>query len=121
EMSKVASDYLKLTPKILKNPSITDINKELSQDIPVIIPANGKLLFKENRHFSNGGPYYHNLVILGFDDHRQQFIVHDVGTQFGAYFHYSYDLLIDSIHDLPANGDKTQISDGSKQALILLK
>ncbi|KKQ68181.1 MAG: hypothetical protein US90_C0026G0005 [Candidatus Shapirobacteria bacterium GW2011_GWE2_38_30] len=50
-----------------------------------------------------------------------KFIVHDVGTQFGAYFHYSYDLLIESIHDFPSSGVKEDINSGIKQVLILIK
>lgn len=121
QMSQVAVNYLKLKPQILNNPDIDQIKKYIFQDIPVIIPADGKILFAENKHFKDGGPYYHNIVVLGYDDTKQQFIVHDVGTQFGAYFHYSYDLLIESIHDFPDSGRKEDILSGSKKALVLLQ
>ncbi|MFA4827257.1 MAG: hypothetical protein WC596_03350, partial [Candidatus Shapirobacteria bacterium] len=71
------------------------------------------------KHFKSGGPYYHNLTILGYDDTKQKFIVHDVGTQFGAYFQYSYDLLMESIHDFPLSGKKEDILIGAKKILIL--
>ena len=106
---------------VIDNPSIDDLKKYLSLDIPIIVPANGKTLFKENSHFKSGGPWYHNLVILGYDDTKSQFIVHDVGTQFGAYFHYSYSLLIDSIHDFPASLKKEEINTGTPRVLVLLK
>jgi hypothetical protein len=93
----------------------------IAKDIPVIVPANGKTLFKENKHFKSGGPWYHNLIILGYDDTKKQFIVHDVGTQFGAYFRYSYQLLMDSIHDFPPSHKKEDIDMGVPRVLVLLK
>jgi hypothetical protein len=120
-MSTISSKYLGLTPKIIDNPTIDDIKKEISHDIPVIITANGKTLYQENKNFREGGPWYHSLVILGYDDNLQKFIVHDVGTQHGAYFKYSYDLLLDSIHDFPESGHKEDIESGSKRVLVLIK
>ena len=76
---------------------------------------------KENNHFKSGGPWYHNLVILGYDDDKKQFTVHDVGTQFGAYFRYSYDTLMKSIHDFPLSLKKEDINQGIPRALILIK
>ncbi|MCW1949715.1 MAG: C39 family peptidase [Candidatus Shapirobacteria bacterium] len=121
QMALVAQDYLKYTPKIINNPTIEDIKTHISQDIPIIVPANGKTLYQENKHFKDGGPYYHNLVILGYDDNTQKFTVHDVGTQFGAYFKYTYSLLMESIHDFPKSLQKEDINQGDKKILILLK
>ncbi len=121
QMTVVAQKYLGYSTKIIKHPSIEDIKKYLTKDIPVIVPANGKTLYQENKHFKDGGPYYHNLVILGYDDNKQKFTVHDVGTQFGAYFKYSYSLLLESIHDFPASNQKEDINNGDKKVLILIK
>ena len=76
---------------------------------------------KENKNFKNGGPWYHSLVILGYDDDQQQFIVHDVGTRLGAYFRYSYQILLESIHDFPPSHKKEDIDQGSSRVLLLLK
>lgn len=121
QMSIISANYLNYKAKTIDNPTIEDIKKYVLQNIPVIVPANGKTLFKENRFFSQSGPYYHNIVILGYDDDKKQFIVHDVGTKHGAYFHYSYSLLMDSIHDFPASGYPEDINSGEKRVLILLK
>lgn len=109
EMSTYLPQY---KAQIISNPTIDDIKEYLSKNIPIIVPTNGKILYKENKYFNNQGPEYHNIVILGFDDNKQKFIVHDVGTQHGAYFKYSYKLLMDSIMDK---------SSTTKQILILLK
>jgi len=121
QMSLVAQKYLDYQTKIIDNPSVEDIQKYLVQNIPVIVTANGKTLYKENKHFNSGGPYYHSLVILGYDDNKKQFITHDVGTKSGAYFKYSYNLLMESIHDFPSSGKKEDIDNGQKRVLILLK
>lgn len=121
QMSLVSQEYLGYSAKIINNPSVDDLKKYLAENIPIIAPANGKTLYQENKHFKDGGPYYHNLVILGYDDNTQKFTVHDVGTQFGAYFKYSYPLLIDSIHDFPASAQKEDINNGDKKVLILIK
>lgn len=121
QMAQIGEKYLGYKTEIRENPTLEDLMRYLSNDIPIIVPANGKTLFRENRHFKNGGPWYHNLVILGFDDRLGKFIVHDVGTQFGAYFNYSYQLVIDSIHDFPASSRKEDIDTGPKKILLLLK
>lgn len=121
QMALIATDYLHLKTEIILQPDLNKIKSYLIRNIPVIIPANGKQLFTENHYFTNGGPYYHNLIILGYDDKKEQFTVHDVGTRHGAYFKYSYNLLLDSIHDFPSSGHKEDISQGDKKALILLK
>jgi len=121
EMELVSQKYLGYSTKIINNPTISDIKEFIAKDIPVVIPASGKILYQENKHFKQQGPYYHNLTILGYDDNQQKFIVHDVGTQFGAYFKYSYSLLLESIHDFPFSRVKQDISTGDKKVLILLK
>lgn len=121
QMEIVTQKYLNYQTKILDNPTIDDLKKYLSQNIPIIVPASGKILYQENKHFNAGGPYYHNIVILGYDDTKQQFTVHDVGTKAGAYFKYSYSLLIESIHDFPNSHKKEEINNGNKKVLILLK
>jgi len=121
QMSTVSSKLWGYKSKIIENPTIEDIKRYIAGDSPVIIPANGKTLYKENKHFKSGGPWYHNLVILGYDDDKKQFIVHDVGTQFGPYFHYSYSTLMASIHDFPPSLKKEDIDLGVPRALVLLK
>lgn len=121
QMALISEQYLGYSTKIIDNPSVESIKKYVAQDIPIVVPANGKTLYQENKHFKSGGPYYHNLTILGYDDNKNEFTVHDVGTQFGAYFKYSYSLLMDSIHDFPTSGQKEDINTGSKKVLILLK
>lgn len=121
QMATLSAQLWGYQSEIIENPTILDFKQYLAKDIPIIIPSNGKTLFKENTHFKSGGPWYHNLVILGYDDDKEQFTVHDVGTQFGAYFRYSYATLMDSIHDFPPSLKKEDINQGVPRALILIK
>ena len=119
QIKQIADSYLGYSSEIISNPTIEDLKKYVSQNIPVLVPAAGKILFAENKFFNEGGPLYHALVIVGYDDTQQKFIVHDVGTQHGAYFRYSYDLLMTSIHDLPPSGNINDILQGDKKVLII--
>lgn len=121
QIANMAAELWGYQTQIIDHPTLEDIKKAVSQNIPIIIPANGKILFTENKNFKNGGPWYHNLTILGYDDNKEKFTVHDVGTRLGAYFQYSYSLLMDSIHDLPATGHKEDINQGVPRVLLLLK
>ncbi|MFA7301155.1 MAG: C39 family peptidase [Candidatus Shapirobacteria bacterium] len=110
-MSQIANDLYGYKSTIIDNPDTDTIEKYLSQGNILIAPTNGKILYKENKYFRNGGPDYHNIVILGYDHNKKIFIVHDVGTQFGAYFKYSYKILLESLNDFQ----------GPPRLLLLLK
>lgn len=121
QMAQTGTDLYGYRSEVIENPSLDELKKYLSQDIPIIVPASGKILYTENKNFRSQGPYYHTLVILGYNDTTQKFTVHDVGTRLGANFKYSYSLLLDSIHDLPDSGNKTEILEGAKRVVVLLK
>ncbi len=118
QIQQILLDMYHLNSTIVSDPTTDQIEAYLASNTPVLTTANGKILYQENKHFSNGGPLYHGLVILGFDKAKSIFTVHDVGTQHGAYFKYSYPVLMDSIHDLPLAG-KDSISSGPKSILVV--
>lgn len=119
KMKQISDEHLGYSSEIISNPTIEDLKRYVSQNIPIVVPAAGKLLYKENKFFNDGGPLYHALVIVGYDDNQQKFIVHDVGTQRGANFRYTYNLLMSSIHDLPPSGLERDILKGDKRVLII--
>ncbi len=90
-----SSDTKFLSVRIVENPSIGDIKKFISQGNPVYAVVHGKEL--DNPHFQNGGPEYHALIIRGYTE--TTFITNDPGTQFGENFQYTYENLMDSLHD----------------------
>lgn len=100
--------------EIIDNPSIDDMKQHLAQGHPIVAPFAGKKLW--NSFFTNGGPRYHVLVIVGYKDGF--FITNDVGTSRGENFAYSYETIMDAMHDLVPvwEGD---ITDGEKRILVL--
>jgi len=111
QLNEIARNLYGLTNgRVEKNISIDNIKKELSTGKPVIVGAAGKIL--PNPNFRNGGPNYHMLVIIGYDE--KGFITNDPGTRKGKDFRYSFENLMDSIHDWNAQ----DILKGEKNYLV---
>jgi hypothetical protein len=113
EVARIAREYLHYRTRILENPSLEDIQRELAQGRPVIVPVAGRDL--GNRYFTPPGPWYHMLVITGYDG--THFLTNDPGTRRGEAYQYRYDVLLEAIHDW--TGVKEEIRTGRKAALIL--
>ncbi len=99
--------------EILENPTIDQIKDRLNQGDPVLVPVAGQLL--KNPYFTSPGPIYHMMVIRGYTKNKQ-FIVNDPGTKHGAAYLYSFDTVMNAMHDWNKSGDITQ---GRKAVLIL--
>ena len=82
-------------------------------DLEAGVPVAGREL--GNPYFSGGGPWYHMLVITGYDGNR--FITNDPGTKRGEDYKYSADVLIEAIHDW--TGSKDTITSGAKTAVVI--
>ncbi len=109
----VATDN-KNAPEIIDNPTIEDLKRELAQWHPIIAPFAGKKLW--NSFFTNGGPRYHMLVIVWYND--SFFITNDVGTSRWKDFAYSYNVIMDSLHDLVPEWE-WNIADWAKRVLVI--
>lgn len=110
ELAIIAKKYYNMNNSRIVNASKETIIAELNNGKPVIVPAAGKLL--DNPNFKNGGPNYHMLVIKGYD--KNGFITNDPGTRKGEGFRYTYDNLLDAIHDW----DPINIQNGEKNILV---
>lgn len=89
------------------------IKEYIVKKMPVIFPVAGRNL--GNPHYIGEGPPYHVMVIVGFDD--DQFLVHDPGTRYGAYYRYHMDHLLRENHDLTV--DQYDIKNGERGMLVL--
>jgi hypothetical protein len=113
ELSRIARDYYSMTSgRVIADPTVEDIKKELAEGRPVILPAAGRLL--DNPNFTAGGPPYHMLVIRGYD--ANGFITNDPGTRRGEKFRYTFENVIDAMHDW--TGNKATITSGAKAVLV---
>lgn len=114
ELSAIASQYYGLkNGRVEKDITVEDIKQELSDGRPVIVGAAGKVL--PNPNFKNGGPNYHMLVVVGYEE--KGFITNDPGTRLGEGFRYAFSDLFKSIHDW----DPQNILDGGKDYWVLDK
>lgn len=100
--------------EVLEDPTIEELKAELAQGNPIVAPFAGKELW--NSFFTNGWPRYHMLVIVGYNE--EFFLTNDVGTSRGENFAYSYDTIMNSLHDFvpPWEWD---ISEWAKKVLVL--
>jgi len=103
--------------RIINNPTIQDIKKELSQENIIIIPLAGREI--DNPYFKNPGPLYHMLIISGYDSKKGVFVTQDPGTKRGKNFTYKFNVLLKANHDFP--GDKNKINQGAARILVIVK
>lgn len=91
----IEGEFSDLRARVFPIKTASDIVSYVAKGIPVIVPADGKVL--PNPNFRNGGPVYHMLVVIGYTG--SEFITNDPGTRLGKEFIYTYDQLLSSIHD----------------------
>lgn len=115
ELAEIARRYYGLRATIEETVTTEHIKELIAAGNAIIIPAAGRDL--GNPYFSGEGPWYHMLVIRGYD--RNEFIVNDPGTRRGEAYKYAYETLIDAIHDW--TGVKENIRSGKKRMLILMR
>lgn len=101
--------------RVVKDITIDNIKTELSLGNPVILPLAGREI--KNPYYRNPGPYYHMLVVTGYDQNK--FITNDPGTKRGENYTYNQDTLFAAIHDWPGQG--IDIDQGQKAMLIIEK
>lgn len=98
--------------KIIDDPTPEQIKRELADGHPVVAPFAGRQL--GNPFYSGLGPYYHMMVIVGYDD-KGNFITNDVGTRRGHDFVYSIETIMSAMNDWGT----LDINFGSKRVLVL--
>lgn len=98
--------------KVIEDPTVEDLKQELAQGHLIVGPFAGRML--GNPFYSGEGPYYHMMVIKGYDE--AHFITNDVGTRRGENFIYTYQTILDAMHDYKEPGIENQ----SARAIILL-
>lgn len=99
--------------RVLTDVAAEDLRVELSKGHPIIIPVAGRSL--KNPFFSGDGPWYHVLVVTGYDE--RGFITNDPGTRHGEQYWYKSDVLMNALHDW--TGVKEEIATGAKNALVV--
>jgi hypothetical protein len=98
------------TATIVRNPTLQAIKDELRAGRPVISLHYGYDLQNPLHRWRQGGSYYHMMVIVGFDDEKQDFLVNDTALEEGLDYRYSYATIMDSLHDYDFATKKTDLA-----------
>lgn len=115
QLLEIAKGKYGLSGKVIENVTLEQIKQELRNGNPVIAPFAGRDL--GNPYYSGAGPWYHVMVITGFDD--SYFYTKDVGTKRGDNYKYSHATLFAALHDW--TGVKEETNTGPKRVLIVTK
>ena len=114
ETAKLAADFYGIKNfKVIYDFKAEEIKKYLAKNKPIIVPAAGRAL--GNPNFTPPGPWYHNLVLVGYDG--DTIIANDPGTRKGEGYKYNINVLYNAIHDFP--GKPENIGKGRKAMIIL--
>jgi len=97
----IANQFLYFETTKKENPTIEEMKKELDEGRPIIHLSYGKAL--KNPHFQGDGPPYHAIVLSGYDDAKQVFYTEEPGTRYGNKYAYSYETMMNSMHDFIPN------------------
>lgn len=115
QLLEIAKGKYGLSGRVIENVTIDDIKEELRNGNPVIAPFAGRDL--GNPYYSGLGPWYHVMVITGFDG--TYFYTKDVGTKRGDNYKYTHATLFNALHDW--TGVKEETNMGPKRVLVVTK
>lgn len=115
EAKRIAQDDYHHWGELFYDFTVDDMKRLLAAGHPIIVPLAGRDL--GNPYYRGLGPWYHMLVITGFD--ATHFITNDVGTRRGQGYRYRFDVLYDAIHNW--TGVKEDIRKGRKVMLVLTR
>lgn len=115
ELAEVARQKYGYSAELFEDFMVDDMKRLLAQGHPIIVPLAGRRL--GNPYYSGEGPWYHVLVITGYDS--KNFITNDVGTRHGAGYKYPYERIYQNIHDW--NMAKEDIENGKRVMLVVKK
>ncbi len=113
------NNYASFSGRVVRNPTIEQIKKEIDNNNPVITFHYGFDLKNPNIPFLATGTSYHSTVVVGYNDIKQIFIVNDSGDDFDGKNHeYNYSVYMNSLHDYNFN---TNEADGPPRVIFTSK
>lgn len=118
DTAQMIKDYFKYENiEYQENISTEDIKNELYAGHIVITPMNGQKL--QNPHYVQPGPLEHMLVITGYNQDKDEFIVNDPGTKFGAKYRYPAPVIEGALRDYPTGYHEPILA--IKKVMIVVK
>lgn len=74
-----------------------DMLRELAAGHILLTAINGQMM--NNSYYRGAGPLRHMIVVIGYDESTNEFIVHDPGTRYGAYMRVESSRLQNALQD----------------------
>ncbi len=115
ETEAMAEGAFKMQVNQIRDFTAEDLKKELAQNHVILLPINAGVL--NNPKYSDGGNFYHMIVIRGYNE--KGFVVNDPGTNEGNGNVYSFETLQKAAADW--NNGKMMMDGTRKIALVLWK
>ncbi len=105
DTAKLMKDYYGQESELRYDISVEDLKLALAAGHIAIVPINGQIL--NNPHYRKPGPPRHMIVIIGYDQNKDQFIVNDPGTRFGRGQRFSARRIQNALQDYPSGIHRT--------------
>lgn len=101
DMQKIFADYYKYgNVRPQEDMDLQDIKNEIEKGNIVLVPTFGRAL--GNPNYTSPGPITHQLVVIGYDGAKKEFITNDSGTKRGKDYRYGEKILFDAIWSYPS-------------------
>lgn len=97
--NRIINEYSSYEGIIKENPTLEEIKAELAAGHPIISFHYGYDLKNPHHRFRRGGSSYHVIVLTGYDDVKQEFMVNDSELSDALDYRYPYAIIMDSLHD----------------------
>lgn len=113
--ARMVNDYTSAEATIVWEPTLDAIKDELRAGRPVISMHYGYDMKNPRHRFRQGSSSYHVVVLAGFDDAKQEFLVNDSELKDGRHNRYAYTTIMNSLHDFD---HKTKKANGKPVVLF---
>ncbi len=107
ETARLINETTSFKATVQQNPTLAAIKAELAAGRPVISLHYGFGLNNPELNFVPTGSSYHMMVLVGFDEQKQEFIVNDNGWEGGLDSRYPYATILDTLRDYSHTTKKT--------------
>lgn len=119
DTAKIWQKYYEGSCIVTKDFTLFSFRNILASGHILMVPVNGKVGLSSPSYNLNNIDR-HMLLVIGYDDEKEEFVVNDPGTGKGEKCRFNYGLFLAAIQDYPS-GDKVPRKSVEKRAIIVLR
>lgn len=101
---------------IYDNSDIDGMRESIADGNILIVPINGQLL--NHPYYTPPGPLVHMVLVIGYDDNANEFIINDPGTSRGEKMRFSYNVFFNAMGDYETGDHITKEGDDRPKRYI---